>query len=98
MIFIPGLLERIPSCDPVELMENPKVRKNTYKIKESFHIPHFNTYANCEDVIYTNVGDNNFYIEKKMSGITYHCQVEWSLAMKALRSGLMELVKVEKAE
>jgi len=98
MVFIPPYFAgHIPSCDPVSLMAKPKIREISYKVKESFPIPHFNTLAELADTIYKNVGDNNFYLEKKMSGMTYHCEVEYDLAMNAVRCGWIELVKVEEA-
>jgi hypothetical protein len=95
--FIPPSFwnERIPSCDPIELMAKPQVREKSYMVKRAFRAQHFNTDADLEDTIYKNVGDNNFYLEKKMTGMTYHCEVEWSIAMKTLRYGWIELEKVE---
>jgi hypothetical protein len=87
--------DRVPSCDPIELMAKPPVREKSYTVKHVFQVPHFNTYAELEDTIYKNVGDNNFYLEKKMTGMTYHCEVEWSIAMQAFRYGWIELEKVE---
>jgi hypothetical protein len=98
--FIPSMfgIEIIPSCDSVELMAKPPVLEKSYIVKKSFQVPHFNTYVDLEDTIYKNIGDNNFYLKKKMTGMTYHCEVEYSLAMKAVRYGWIELVKVEDAE
>lgn len=90
--------EKIPSGDPIELMSKTQVREKSYTVKIPFRVPHFNTNADLEDTIYKNVCDNNFYLEKKMTGMTYHCEVEWSLAMKAVRYGWIELVKVEEPE
>ena len=78
--------------------EKPKVREKIYKIKEAFYDQSINVCINCDDIIYSNVEDNNFYLEKKDGKITYSGQVDWSLAMKAIRYGWMKLVKVEKAE
>lgn len=99
MVFIPtSWAGHIPSCDLVELMSKPKIRELSYKVNESFPIPHFNTHANVEDTIYKNVGDKSFFLEKKLSGMTYHCEVEDDIAINAMKFGWIELEKVEEAE
>jgi hypothetical protein len=88
--------DRVPSCDSIELMAKSPVREKSYIVLRLFEIPPFETFAEVDDIIYTNVGDNRFYLEKKMTGMTYYCEVEWSIVMRALKYGWIELEKVEK--
>jgi hypothetical protein len=74
--------------------ELPKVRERTYNVMHGFYSENPNVMIGIGDIIYTNVGDNNFYFEK--AEIVH--MLDWSLAMKATRYGWIELLKVESAE
>jgi len=71
------------------------VRDRSYKIVQAFYSENPNVTIGTNDVVYTNIGDNNFYLEQNNDSIH---TLDYSLAMKAVRYGWMELVKVERAE
>lgn len=67
-------------------------RERIYRIVKVFISESPSVIADINDMMYTKLGDNNFYIEKA-DGRIY--QLDWSLGMKAVRYGWVELVKVE---
>lgn len=77
--------------------ELTKVRERTYNVIHGFYSENPSVTIGPDDIIYTNVGDNNFYFEQRRKADTVHT-LDWSLAMKAIRYGWIELLKVESDE
>jgi hypothetical protein len=72
-------------------------RERIYKVIQVFYSEYPNVVINTSDVVYTNVGDNNFYLEQKKNTTVIHI-LDWDLAKKAIRYGWLELLKVESDE
>jgi hypothetical protein len=73
-----------------------QIRNRSYKIISGFCSEHPSVIIGTNDIVYTNVGDNNFYLEQKLNAIIQ--TLDWSLAKKAIRYGWIELLKVESGE
>jgi hypothetical protein len=71
-----------------------QIRKRTYKVIQGFYSEYPSVTINTSDVVYTNVGDNNFYLEQKRNATVIQT-LDWALAKKAIRYGWLELLKVE---
>jgi len=80
-----------------------------YNVVKAFASETPSVIADVNDIVYTKSGDNNFYLEKSNSGSSTPCklrqknneriyQLDWSLGIKAVRYGWVELVKVENSE
>lgn len=72
-----------------------ETKDKVYNVIKAFASETPSVIADVNDTVYTKSGDNNFYLEKNNERIY---QLDWSLGIKAVRYGWVELVKVENSE
>ena len=71
----------------------PQIRDRIYNVIHVFYSDCPSVTVGINDIVYTNIGDNNFYLEQKRNAVIQ--TLDWALAKKAIRYGWLELLKVE---